>query len=773
MRDYLRERYADAVAAGFVLVLFFPVLCLGKTLWFFDVTLNFFPNALHHIHRLREGAIPLWTTRIYGGFPFAADPVQAVFHPLKLFYLLPADPVWLVNAFAVLCFLVAASGMVRLARSLGTGEAGAATASLAFTGSGAFLSHSYLNNFLLAFVFIPWMLAAAVRAARSGGNAWLAVAAFGSLSLLAGDPQAFVLSFFLAGLIILPDARRQPVLLLRLGAASAAAFLLAAVQWLPTLLFTPETVRGGGDTLARSLLCSSHPARYLEFLFPQFYGLNTRLATLWAGGLFCRPGGGATNYFSSYHMGLVPLVLAGAGIATAGLRRWMPWAALGLLAALLSFGETGKLFVWAWTYVPYWHHFRLPERYVPWLVLCLAVLAGQGAAWAVREENRRRAGFLLAVTAALVAAASRATGFWLDWAGQWTPVDANALGETVPHSLDLAGLFALPVFAAGLLLRSEFRWRTPALLAATALPLYMNGLPVISWIPAAETLGSRPAVIAELPAAPGPVPLRLWTLPVRFPVQFPREAPFWLRYTVYWHLLDMDVPLAVNGTPGVDSVTGYNSFVPANWDEVTKDLAPENEIRLFDASAVVSMERDPDTARYGTDRKRFLGPFSLTLTGLAPSRAVCPEAWRLGTRPDALAAVRAEGFDPRKLLVAEGPSGPLQPRSGPAARCEVTRYESELVEIAVSQSDAAPVALLDANFSGWTATVNGTETPVLTAWGIHRAVMAPAGESTIVFRYVTPGLATGASISLSAVLFLIALGFWQRRKAAQTSPDFQ
>jgi uncharacterized membrane protein YfhO len=58
------------------------------------------------------------------------------------------------------------------------------------------------------------------------------------------------------------------------------------------------------------------------------------------------------------------------------------------------------------------------------------------------------------------------------------------------------------------------------------------------------------------------------------------------------------------------------------------------------------------------------------------------------------------------------------------------------------------LVLLDTFAKGWSATIDGAPAPILRAFGLYRAVAVPEGAHQVVFKYVAPGLATGAIISL-------------------------
>lgn len=74
---------------------------------------------------------------------------------------------------------------------------------------------------------------------------------------------------------------------------------------------------------------------------------------------------------------------------------------------------------------------------------------------------------------------------------------------------------------------------------------------------------------------------------------------------------------------------------------------------------------------------------------------------------------------------------------------------------AVSSGDKERLVFFSVPYeSGWSATVNGEPVQVEQVSVGFMAVKVPAGESTIVFTYETPGLKIGALISLISVLLL-------------------
>ncbi len=695
--------------------------------------------------------------------------MQALYFPLKLVFFLPGDPGLIAHLFIALVYLLSGFGMLRLLRVLGASEAAATLAALVWTASGALASESFLTNWVIARTFVPWTLAEFVLIARAETRraaAWPLLRAFllGSQALWAGEPQTFMLQGALAFAVMTAECKgpaRERLLraLVWTGAIHVAAFLFTGVQWYPALDLAAQTPRGAqGVTLAMAHECTTHPVRYLELLFPLFFGTPTEPGTLWARDLFCAPGT-MNFYIPSFHIGLVALVLSGfaAAAAVRRERRLLVWVVAAAAFFLMSLGERGLLFDLVWGYAPYWNHFRWPERLVPWLTLALAVLAGLGLDRAA--ENPKRSGWILAGAGLLVVLLTLPEGFWTGWGGRFSPLARQPLERAVTESLLSARRLSLLAAVAGLALgfwkhRSQALW---IVAGSAGIAVLSNASHLVSFVPGTATVRTPPraAEIVKQIVPERTYPPRVLSLPVFRGV--PPQANHLPEYgtTAVWHLLFANVPL----TTGVDSHRGYNSFLSDRWIGLVDGEVPVlNQAKIFAAEAVVAGSYDPDLLNYGADGYPVIPDFFVVPLKDPVPRAVCPGSWK-GSSPEATAnAVRDVSFDPRRELLMEPVPGRAEPPSGSraaaATRCEITSYGDGRVVIEVDQTDPAPVALLDAYFSGWTATVNGNPAPIYPAWGFARAVPLPAGRSAVEFRYRVPGFRTGLLFTAAAALLV-------------------
>jgi hypothetical protein len=243
------------------------------------------------------------------------------------------------------------------------------------------------------------------------------------------------------------------------------------------------------------------------------------------------------------------------------------------------------------------------------------------------------------------------------------------------------------------------------------------------------------------------------------------------------------------GNPG-----GYANFMDGRWSRYL------NRSQRYDLDRFFAIER----LRRGSVLLRHLGPkYLLTTEPLERGRNSSasgygwfklhksfddlylyrdPEAapraalvHRVETIEDEEAAYRRmeqPDFDIRKVVLLEDqlPSGftaPQSPATEAEERAEITLYQPNRVEIAVEAAAPAVLVLSDTLHPGWQATVDGRPVPIVHANRVMRAMPVPAGRHTVVMTYLPNAFVTGAAVSLTTVLLIVA-AFWvtHRRRGA-------
>ena len=318
---------------------------------------------------LWSGKVPFWTPYEYSGMPLAADPQAGAWYPLNWpFFLAGITPralEWEIALHALLaCF-----GTWLLARELVRSQTAALMAALCYGFSGFFAAHSsHLGMFQAAALF-PWLLWAYRRGENSGNLLYAAAAgAIGGCIVLAGHFQTALYCF--AGLVLFAAAGMvlgRKTSLVRgavvLGVAGALTLALSAVEVLPGLELTAQSIRASAD-YSKQTNASLPPGALLTLVSPDHFGA--------ARGPYNGPDD-ITQYY--YYAGILTPLLALTGLALyAGIR---PYAlALAAPALWYAFGPSAGFYRLV-AVLPGFRNIRAPVH--AWFVVALALALCAGA----------------------------------------------------------------------------------------------------------------------------------------------------------------------------------------------------------------------------------------------------------------------------------------------------------------------------------------------------------------------------------------------------------
>ncbi|GAB4478613.1 MAG: hypothetical protein Kow00124_23240 [Anaerolineae bacterium] len=119
------------------------------------------------------------------------------------------------------------------------------------------------------------------------------------------------------------------------------------------------------------------------------------------------------------------------------------------------------------------------------------------------------------------------------------------------------------------------------------------------------------------------------------------------------------------------------------------------------------------------------------------------------------------------VIALDGAPSPERPTCDPQqpGEARIVSYAPEQVVIDVQAGgEGAYLILADAWYPGWSAAIDGVETPILRADGLFRAVALPSGQHQVVFTYRSRPLLIGAIISGMSLLITL-WGLLRRRPA--------
>ncbi len=755
------------------LLLLAPALRPDRALFWGTPALQFYPWRDYGLTLLRQGVPPLWNPLLGAGAPLAANYQSAFFYPLTWPVLvlgwLGGRPalIWAHALSAALHLVLAAWGMRRLAQSLGAAEPGATVAGLAYGLSGYLVARLGFFSINATAAWVPWVLWGVAQVARQPtlrraaqlGLLW-------GLQGLAGHAQTAWYTALLAGLwalyLLIRTPRGRARLLLAWGLAALSAAALAAVQLVPTAEYLAQSQRAAGVDPELGLAYSFWPWHGLSLLAPEAFG-NPAYGDYW----------GYANYWEdALYVGWVPLlgaVLALGGLfrapkaGGAGSPRGMAvfWGGVVALGFVLALGKHSPAFRFLWQHMPTFDLFQAPARWLLWVEVGLALLAGWGLSrW--RRPGPRGLYWVRLGTAGAAGAVAVASA--LAWAA---PESVRA--PSLLRGVALAGVWACGV---GLLTltappsgqRPNLRWQA-ALVAWTALDLLVAGWGLNPTVPMRWLTAPSPraqAVAQQVGAG------RLFLNPTdEERLKFRR----YFRFDTFWPpqgWADLTASLLPNLTlwAQVPSANNFDPLVPgryADWWLAWEDASAVVQQRMLARMGVTVVQRVGAAPAYANTFR--------PLPGAEPIARWVPGAVPVAEGASALQSVlwrAALGGAPwRQAIAVEWPSatpppGPLWSPDLALAEAEVRLVSAAPLQRAYRVRSAAPGWLFVAEtwYPGWRAWVDGRSVPLLRAEYLFRAVPLPAGAHEVTLRYAPwwwPGVAW-FSLGVAVLLLGLALG---------------
>ncbi len=818
------------VMTALVLVFFFEIIFLGKTYQSPDAQA---PAALSL--PLREslwehGVLPQWTPFIFAGMPSFASLTYA---PLVYFpgaVLETLGRVIPIRGMLVMAlhYVLAGAGVYLFLRRKGAGHIPA------LFGGVAFMLTPYMITMLIfghgsqmmTAAYIPLALWAVDRLLEKFSllNLGLAGLLMGFM-LQRGHIQIAYYGLMLLGLYVLYHiflAWRQKQaqrVLPRLGGflgATAIAFALAAMLFLPLREYTPYSIRGAASVLANSAektdagvgfeyatQWSFSPGEMMTFVIPSFYGFGG--VTYWGNMPF-------TDYPN--YMGILVLVLA-----CVALVKRVPLAGFFglaiLLALLISFGQH---FAWFYkifyNYFPYFNKFRVPVMILILVQCAVAILAGLGLqAWLqpLAEKTDRetaktksarnavmskRLGVAVIAVFAVVLLLSLGRSVFFELMQGFYPDQYEAQTQRQLDQMRFSQLLG-DLWIVALILGAGLSVLTLALskkLSAAGAALIITLLTVIDlWI-------------VDKKIGAGPVPEKSFSAFLQ-----PDDATRFVQQdqSVFRIFPAADLFGELRwAAQGLESVGGYHAAKPRRYQDLLEATQLQNgfvndyfrEVNQNGRRALqpLTLQEIPPERHLANRRlldllnvKYIFSFYPLPEAGwlkrqvinyeregnarpmvIYENPSVLPRAYLVGQYQhladdrEILMRLRQGDFDPHQtVLLSEKPE--TQPQPDSTARAEIKTYEWHKIAVETTCQFPQMLVMSDNYYPiCWQAFIDGQPVKTLRAHHAFRALEISPGKHTVEFRYASSAFTTGLWTSLLAFVMAGAFIFlgWRREK---------
>ncbi|MGH7164742.1 MAG: YfhO family protein [Nitrospiraceae bacterium] len=770
------------IALAFYYRLWLPDLVLIKR----DAFRYFLPMKQYLREQLATGDLPQWFPYEGLGCPVIGPSGLGMFHPFTvLYFLLPVPDAY--RAATLVACLLAGLGAFALGRTLALSHAGALLSGVAFALSGYVVSLTDNLLYLYSICALPLFCAGLEKALKSP-VAWVVVpAVVWATVFLHGDLQTGYYYGLIALLWVLARVHgsyQQAVVRLALIAALAA--LIGGIQLGPAAAAYAGSERAQPEFFRdQALHWSTHPLRLPTLLASPVGGKAHPVVVshLFFGG---RSAGERVELWAeSLYVG-VPV----AGLALVGTwarRDLRVLTLLGGLALWLALGRFGGLYEVFYHVVPMWSAFRYPEKLMGVASFSVAMLAGAGVD-ALREGRGRPIPWFIAA----VLCAGVGLSLWTEQASVWM---ATIFGAPEDVAREVAGsaaqafaFSALATLGVGTVVAGTQRgWLQPELSLAfligiVTIDLFRANLAAYHTGPV-EAATFTPGLVEALSRhanVAGPGHFRIVTLPDSR-IAYPKSFDQWLDLLGASSLLTRQKLDLEHNTPfRIESIAfyqpGHDPATAALIATVRQKFEIEAAAR-YNVAYFIGRSQHFQSPRFAKVLVAYVADYDLALVHnpvpVKPRAYLSLRPERTSSSVDLAALLARRDFLSGEVDVIETEETTLPgPTRGGSAVIE--RYAPEEVLVRVSTPEPAVLILLDAFDAGWRAVLEtGAGLPILRANGLVRAVVVPAGDHVLTFRYQTPLLKAGALASLAGLvigLALVAHGWWLMRRPSAAGP---
>jgi hypothetical protein len=323
---------------------------------------------------LQDGTLPLWNPYQLLGSPIHADPQSSAWYPVTWFFgYIFGYNIYILSVDFLLHIFLAGMGMFYLAKQLKFRDETAFVMGVSYMLSGFFIGNAQHFMWIISGTWIPFIIGAFLQLRNEPSLPSAIRLGLVSFMMMTGGYPAFIflLLYLLTAIFILfivEDVKkkdyREIARFLKSLAVSVVFTLLAGMVVLASVYHLPEAMtRGSGVTLKQALFGAFSPQSFISFILP-FASIrepefyNTDLS------------------MTNAYFGVVTLVFFLAGLMMRRTKLVNIFLGWGLFCLAASVGSALPVREFLYNYVPFMNLFRFPALFRVFIILSLVIVAG-------------------------------------------------------------------------------------------------------------------------------------------------------------------------------------------------------------------------------------------------------------------------------------------------------------------------------------------------------------------------------------------------------------
>lgn len=777
------RKTADMYILFFIAIgmLYFSQMLLSEQIFIGrDLGIYFLPPRYLWVQLVKSLELPLWNPYSFSGIPLLATLHPAIFYPPHLLYLfLPFHIVW--NWLIILHFCFAGTTMYLLAGYLRASRIAAFVSGITFMLSGYLFSNHNLPTHLFAIPWTPLIILYGLKYMDASKLKYLVLtAALLTVQFFAGAPEITLMTGFLLLCTMTfcktfgTTQRNRLFKVKSILLIFMLFFLLSAIQLVPFYELFLHNVRLTGLTFSEVTAWSLGWRDFLQFLLPDPFGYALNADAYWAG----------QSFYSTLYLGVLPLFLSTCYFLSRDRKRGIFLVLIGV-SLLLALGRNTPLYKLLY-HMPPFMSIRFPVKFIFLFFFVICLCAGFGFDYMREKVEQAKQGvrtaayiFMLGgVSSFLILTfsmlfAEKAHGILRYLKSYFVTFnDLSFVLHYVRRILLFTFLFSTATF---LYLKTRHkRVLSVALVTLLILDLFLinyNRYGSVSWSFFADKDRMKEY---EFLRGNGETE-RYFVTPDTFNAFYSnlaRRVQFGFYYSPFFGLYSIDGSEVLH-------IKDYVRFLNMLYRPLSTDQAK----RLLDVSGIRFLITSTPIGDKALKERRLALVKESRLAGIElffyeyksyQGRFVLFNRVHHVKDEEAMnRALLLGGVDFRKELIIQSENEKSEVLKDVTGTVQLLSYAPNKVVLHSATDGDAYLYVSDTWYSGWRAYVDGNETRIYKANLAFRAVRIPAGQHTIVFRYLPVSLFLGLFLTVLGIVLSILLVLKREDQASETLPHLK
>ncbi len=365
-----------------VIIYFNPVLFSKIIFIERDLSVFFIPPKVLWVELVKSFQFPLWNAYNYSGIPLLATLQPGVFYPPHVLYLfLPFNIVW--NWMIILHFFFAGVTTGFFLRYCKASKTASFIGSVIFTLSGYLMSVHNLLPHLFSVSWFPLVIMYYLKYFDDKKNKYLVYTAFSiTMQFLAGAPEIVIMTLFVLIIITISlnffteDAVSSDVVntmwevvktrVIAISLVLLLFILFSSIQLLPFYELKTNSIRANGLSYDEAIVWSFAWKDFIQFFLPDFYGYHLNTQKYWQN----------QSWLKTLYLGVIPFILSSFYFASKDRRKWI-FLMLIVISFLFALGGNTPLYKLLYR-IPPFSSVRYPVKFLFVFFFIIAVTSGLG-----------------------------------------------------------------------------------------------------------------------------------------------------------------------------------------------------------------------------------------------------------------------------------------------------------------------------------------------------------------------------------------------------------